>query len=273
MKPDFPSDAFAGTASYYTRYRVPYPAELFLDLKEHCRVTGTGILLDLASGPGRVALDLAPSFWECLAVDIEPEMIAEGKSEAAHRKIGNIKWITSPAETLEVPAASIELITIGDAFHRLDQATILGKARRWLKPGGCLAILGCDGILNEKEPWQRVVMEIARRWLKSGRPKGAKVPVGTGPSSGPAHCENILQKTDFMGVAHHSFVASHSWTVETIIGYLYSTSFCSRNAMRGNADAFEDDLRATLLAYDPVGTYCEQVRFGYTIGRTPRGDG
>src|SRR6266542_2968487 len=56
VKPDFPLDAFAGTATYYLRYRVPYPEALLLDLVERTGVTGEGRVLDLACGPGRVAL-------------------------------------------------------------------------------------------------------------------------------------------------------------------------------------------------------------------------
>ena len=40
VKPNFPADAFAGTATYYARYRVPYPTVLLNDLVERAGVTG-----------------------------------------------------------------------------------------------------------------------------------------------------------------------------------------------------------------------------------------
>jgi hypothetical protein len=47
VKPDFPLDAFSGTATYYLRYRVPYPQALLRDLVKRAGVTGEGRLLDL----------------------------------------------------------------------------------------------------------------------------------------------------------------------------------------------------------------------------------
>src|SRR3954469_1642357 len=121
VRPDFPLDAFAGTAPYYLRYRVPYPEALLRDLVERVGVTGEGRLLDVACGPGRVTLALASSFRELWAIDLEPEMIEVGHQEATQRGVNNIRWMVGKAEDVQAPPASFELITIGDAFHRLDQ--------------------------------------------------------------------------------------------------------------------------------------------------------
>src|SRR5579871_385466 len=86
-KPHFPPDAFAGTASYYLRYRVPYPQALLKDLIQRAGITGEGRLLDLACGPGRVAFGLVTSFRETWAIDLEPEMVEVGKEEAARRGV------------------------------------------------------------------------------------------------------------------------------------------------------------------------------------------
>ena len=78
-----------------------------------------------------------------------------------------------------------------------------------------------------------------------------------------------MRETGFEHVASETFVAGHIWTIETIIGYLYSTSFCSKNVLGDNSEAFAADLRAALLAHNPSGKYRENVGFGYTIGRKP----
>ena len=89
------------------------------------------------------------------------------------------------------------------------------------------------------------------------------------PGSGPDHNERVLRATGFVEVASYPFVVPHDWTIDTIIGNLYSTSFCSKRVLGANAAAFETALQAALLAHDPSGTYHEQMRFGYTIGRKP----
>ena len=268
VKPDFPLDAFAGTATYYLRYRVPYPQALLRNLVERAGVTGEGRLLDLACGPGRVALALVSSFREVWAIDLEPEMIAVGQNEATQRGVNTIKWMVGKVEELQAPPASFELITIGEAFHRLDQQLVAKQALQWLQPGCCLASLGNYGVMEGKEPWQRIVADIVRYWTSRVRPSGGGS-AQPQPGSGPTHYELVLRETGFEDAASYQFIEGHTWTIETIIGNLYSTSFCSKNVLGDNAEAFEADLRAALLAHDPSGAYREQMGFGYTIGRKP----
>ncbi len=131
-----PATTFAGTATYYVRYRPPYPDDFLSDLRSHAGTTGRGSLLDLACGPGRVAIPMAPYFNSVLAVDVEAEMIAVGKREASRCGVTNISWLVARAENLQLSSHSVELITIGEAFHRLDQERILKLAVRWLQPRG-----------------------------------------------------------------------------------------------------------------------------------------
>ena len=149
---------FKGTAGDYTRYRLPYPQALCEALVADARAgvgtragadgdvgavadaRGTGRLLDLGCGPGRVVLRLAPSFATAMAVDPEPEMIDEGRQIAADLGIVNIDWVVSRAEGLRIPDESIDLVTIGDAFHRLDQRFVAERVRGWLRGNGALAL-------------------------------------------------------------------------------------------------------------------------------------
>src|SRR5688500_9199648 len=118
------------------------------------------------------------------------------------------------------------------------------------------------------ELWQRVVADIVRRWTSHARP-GDDGSARPKPGSRPEHYELVLWDTGFDDVASYESAEGHGWTIETIIGNLYSTSFCSKNILGDNAEAFQADLSAVLLAHDPSGTYHETMRFGYTIGRKP----
>src|SRR5215831_14994535 len=213
VQPHFPVDAFAGTAPYYVRYRVPYPAGLLKDLVERAGITGEGRLLDLACGPGRLALALAASFREVWAIDREAEMVEVGQQEATQRGVKNIQWMVGKAEDLEAPPASFELITIGEAFHRLDQQRVARQTLQWLKPGCCVAIMGCYGIMSGKEPWQRLVADIVRQWPRRDASNG-DVSAPPQPGSGPDHNERVLRETGFAEVASYPFVEPHDWTID-----------------------------------------------------------
>jgi ubiquinone/menaquinone biosynthesis C-methylase UbiE len=266
VKPHFPPDAFVGTAPYYARYRVPYPRALLQDLVRRAGVTGQGRLLDLACGPGRVAFGLADMFREIWAIDLEPEMIAVGKEEATQRGVHHIQWMVGKAEELTAPPAWFELVTIGEAFHRLDQQVVAEQTRLWLQPGRCLAVIGTCSLASDWEPWQRIVAQIVHKWTGRVVSTGG-VSTPHVPSGSTEHTEWVLQQSGFEEVGSYSFIEPHDWTIETILGNLFSLSVCSKRVLGSNADAFETDLKAALLAHDPSGRYHEKMRFGYTLGR------
>jgi hypothetical protein len=170
--------------------------------------------------------------------DLEPEMIEVGRKQAAERGVSNIKWLTGVAEDFVAPAGSFELITIGEAFHRLDQALITEQILRWLKLKRCLAIIGAYGILNGNEPWQHVVAEVIGRW--TGQTFSKDQSEAEGPSlSGPQHDESVLAEAGFAEVGSYRFSKPYVWTIETIVGNLYSTSFCSKRVLGAKSQGFE----------------------------------
>ena len=69
-------------ARCYRLYRPPYPQDLLKDLLRRANISGANSLLDLACGPGRVGLSIASAFAAVTAVDLEPEMVAEGQALA-----------------------------------------------------------------------------------------------------------------------------------------------------------------------------------------------
>jgi SAM-dependent methyltransferase len=262
-------DAFAGAAVAYARYRPPYPKPLLDDLLARAAAPPGGMLLDLACGPGRVALDLAGAFESVWAVDLEPEMVEVGRHAAARRGVGNISWFVGRAEDLAAPPGSFDLITIGEAFHRLDQTLVARKAFDWLKPDGCLATMGGgEGFLAGGEPWRRTLAEVVRRWMARAFPGGWGV-AAEGVDTGPGGQQRVLRAAGFIDVTDRSFDEPRDWTIDEIIGYLQSMSVCSRKALEGDFDAFEAELRAALGDPDPATAFHETMTWGYTLARKP----
>jgi ubiquinone/menaquinone biosynthesis C-methylase UbiE len=134
-EPHFATDLYRGTAEYYDRYRLTYPRILTEDLAGRVRPSGHGLLLDLACGTGQLAFALHTSFAETWAVDQEPDMVrlvAAKAARAAKAERAKIRPTASSAEDLSAPAATFELITIGNAFHRLHGQKALGEVLdRW----------------------------------------------------------------------------------------------------------------------------------------------
>jgi len=261
--PNLRADAFAGAAEDYLRYRPPYPVALVASLVGATDSGPDPKAIDLGCGPGRLTFALAPSFGEVWGVDLEPEMVALARAEAARRGLANIRFSLGRAENLEAPTGAFALVAAAEAFHRLDQPFMLAAAMRWLAPGGLFASIGGQNFLEGAAPWRRRLADVAAGWIAA-----AAAPA-------PAHEDFVARQrrqfaeaglTDF---TVREFDVEHEWTVESLLGFLRSTSVLSRHALGDRHAAFETAVRAALLAADPSGRYRETLRFGYTVGRKP----
>lgn len=270
VNPDLPHDLFAGTAEAYARYRPAHPADLLDDLRQRAGVTGAGRLLDLACGPGRVTLPLAGYFNEVWAVDQEPEMIQVGRAQAERRGLTNIRWMVGQAEEVQTAPGTFELITIGEAFHRLDQRVVAKRVMEWLAPGRCLATLGCFGLLAGQEPWHDVLRAAVGPWTDRDDSAQPTSPKASPQPRGADHERAVLTGHGFEHVGTFDFPHPHIWTLDSILGNLRSTSRLSKRVIGDEAERFDSDVRSALLAFDSSGRYPETLRFGYSLFRRPR---
>ena len=79
----------------------------------------------------------------------------------------------------------------------------------------------------------------------------------------------VLASAGFEIVGEFEFTTPHEWTVETLTGFMYATSFLSQPALGRHVPAFERDLRTRLLAVEPDGVFREQTTFSYMLARRP----
>jgi SAM-dependent methyltransferase len=266
--PEYPPDLFRGAATYYALHRPAYPQRLLDDLGTRANVSGTGKLLDLACGTGEVALALHESFREVWAIDLEPEMVDAGRAKATKGGVANVRWMIGRAEDVDAPAGSFELVTSGNAFHRLDRRLVAHRVLDWLAPGCCFAVLGSSSLWSGKADWQAIASDVVREWTDHpGR--AAVASPDQAPSQPRQTHQGVLEDAGFEEVTEYQFPTQHVWTLDSFIGYLYSTSVGSKVVRSGVADEFEAALRQRLLAYDTSGRYAETIEFYYILARRP----
>jgi SAM-dependent methyltransferase len=266
-EPTFRSGLFEGTAQDYDRYRLPYPDNLVARIREQVRPDGTGRLVDLGAGTGQVARALRPCFADVIAVDPEPDMVEYGRARSA-REGDAIDWRLGRAEDADFPAASIDVVASGNAFHRFDRPVVAKKAAAWLRPNGAILLMWSNSFTDpawvEGGQLQAEISRVLSEWQRrSGA--DARVPVGWERHEYPD--EVVLREAGFSHVVECEVRVHHTWTVETIIGFLRATSAYSRSAIGDLHDAFEADMRRTLFDVDPSGRYEQDVRYGARIAR------
>lgn len=266
------ANLFTDTASAYSQFRPPYPAELIKLLAASTR--GHDRLVDLGCGTGELARPLSRRFAAVVAVDPEPGMVEVGAQQAATAGIDNIDWLVATAEAAELPPPqSVDLITIGSAFHWMDRPLVLDRIRKMLRPAGVLAVVGGNSPWTGTQPWQQVIVELLKQLVGPRRRAGD----GLFRRLKDPH-EVVLAGHGFSDAVQHDFDAPYEWTLDQILGYLRSTSFASSAVLGERAEEFEAALSARLLELNPAGAFTELLPFYALIGhpdpaaRHPDGD-
>jgi SAM-dependent methyltransferase len=267
--PAFRADLYRGTAHAYEQYRPPYPAALIADISDRTGTDGKGRLLDLACGTGQVAFALSADFAEIWAVDQEPGMIAVAREKAArYGDADRFRFVAAAAEEFAAPASHFDLVTIGNAFHRLPRAIVARAVLHWLRPAGHLALLwGGSPWLGER-PWQHALAATMERWQQ--RPGAEeRIPAGWAVARDARPDPEILTEAGFEIVGRYSFPVTWNWTAAQIAGYLGSTSVLSQQALGEHAAEFEVDLGRALSASQPDGQFRQETELAYDLARRP----
>jgi SAM-dependent methyltransferase len=241
--PFFRTDLYRGTAGDYDRFRLPYPPSLVDDLRSRAGLRGTGRLLDLACGTGQITFALSTTFDEIVALDQEPGSVAFGQAKSEALGFTHIRWQVGVAEEAELPGL-FDMVAIGNAFHRLRRQRVAERALSWLRPGGYAVLL-----------WGGNPSEGAGDWQEEAMARDSH--------------EQVLDRVGFSYEGSHDFAVRHAWTIETLTGYLYSTSILSRQALRDLAPSFEQDLSVRMLRCRPNGRFEQAVRFSYQLAQKP----
>jgi FkbM family methyltransferase len=258
------NDLFLFAADYYERYRVPYSQEVFDWVINEHQLDGRGRLLDVGCGTGQVALPLSQWFDEVIAIDPDQQMLQIGERTARQKNITNVRFVNMRAEEISSEMSPLRLVTFGASFHWMDRVVVAGRIYELLEPGGGLVILAPSSIWRGAEHWKEVVIRTIKDWLGEERRAGS----GTFKTA-PLH-EECLAQTLFADLSVVDIHQLHVWTADSLIGYLYSTSFASKAVLGHLREPFEKDLRNRLAKLATDDRFSDQIEFTIISGRKPR---
>src|SRR5262247_4083541 len=111
---------YAGAGWYYAEYRDRVSAELIKLLAEQLGWSTRDRVLDVGAGPGQLSLLIAPFVAEVVAIEPEPDMLAEGERRAAMADIGNVRFVAGNSDDLPALRSSLGLFcgaVMGQSFH------------------------------------------------------------------------------------------------------------------------------------------------------------
>ncbi|WP_210519654.1 class I SAM-dependent methyltransferase [Hymenobacter terricola] len=114
-------------------------------LLKELKLKPTDVVADIGAGTGFFSFQLAKKVpkGEVLAVDIQPEMIAALQENKRKLKMPNVRPVLGTTTNPALPADSVDVVLIVDAYHEFDHPREMGRAiRRALRPStGRLALV------------------------------------------------------------------------------------------------------------------------------------
>ncbi|RYL99234.1 class I SAM-dependent methyltransferase [Sporolactobacillus sp. THM7-7] len=251
-------EVFDGTAYYYLKYRGQYSKRLIEILAKTCRLNGKGRLLDLGCGTGKLTFPLAGYFEEAVGIDISSDMLQSAKSQSELLEVKKLKWEQRSSENIGPDMGDFRLITAGDAFHWMDREKVLQLCYKRLVPGGAIALVGQEHIFGERAlPWQKAVQEVIDKWFDRA---------AFDEEMQDVRHEAAISQSAFQRIRTGEIRSTRKRDVQSIIGYLYSTSTCNKWRLGERAPRFERDIHDALKSVDPSGVFEEPVTDYYIIG-------
>ncbi len=146
--------SFDRVAADYERYRPGYPDEAVRWLAERLGIGPGRRVLDLAAGTGKLTRSLVALGADVVAVEPGAPMLAE-----LRRVLPHVESHAGAAEAIPLPDASVDAVTIAQAFHWFRLEDALPELHRVLRPGG-----GFGTVWNwwdERDPLQARIVEHA----------------------------------------------------------------------------------------------------------------
>jgi SAM-dependent methyltransferase len=212
---------FAVAPEAYERGRPTYPPEAGERLVSELRIGPGRRVLDLAAGTGKLTQILTPTGAEVVAVEPVDEMRARLMDS-----LPEVEALAGTAEEIPLPDASVDAVTVGQAFHWFDGEAALAEIHRVLRPGERLGLIW--NVKDESVDWVRRLGEI----FEPSRGDSPKVALGL--------WKEAFERTElFTPLERARFAFVHETDLETIVARVASISFVA---------ALEREQHAQVLA-------------------------
>lgn len=250
--------------NYYTKYRPPFPSKFIDSLAPRLKLSKhqkSGRLLDLGCGTGRLTLPFSIYFQETIGTDPSQDMLeAAQRAMLANPMPENICWLNGYAEMLPESLGHFNVITAANAFHWMDHTKVTPWVINHLAEQGYFVLIGSDGKLFSADvAWQQALSQLLDRWFGKAKEKVM--------ASHRSDWASILENYSFNMVETHIFTGQRTWTTETLLGLLYSLSYCSPQQLGDRQMQFEQEIKTTLLALNQNNQFIENYKISTIVAK------
>ncbi len=238
-----PKQRFTNRVETYSQYRPGYPAAVIPFLRDSLGFAPAWVVADIGAGTGILTELFLKNGNPVYAV--EPNAAMRRAAETRLADYVTLTSVNAAAEATTLPAHTIDLISVGQAFHWFDAAQAKIEFQRILKPGGWVMLIWNKRSL-ERSPFMQAYEQLLFEYA---------------PDYGPATHKNIVTDEvldSFFNYGVVTFDNLQQFDYEGLQGRLLSSSYAPL-ADHPNHAPMLAALRRLFEAYQMAG----QVTFEY----------
>lgn len=243
---------FVSAERYYAEFRPGYGPATIDYLAERFSLGGDSRVLDLGCGAGQLAIPLSDRVGEVVAMDPNETMLDEARAKTTAAGCENIEFVDGGDTALHEEVGPFDLTVMGRSFHWMDQRPTLAMLRRITNGGGGVALLTDQEWLTKgQDEWQAAVYAVVERFLDDMPERQNPAEIVYDDPWGA-----MLSNNGFRDVEEVEIPIRREWSVDDVVGYVFSLSFCSPATFGDEKADFEAALRDRLA--EPGGGPFEQ---------------
>ena len=171
----------------------------------------------------------------------------------------------SSAEHFQPPVGwRADLVTICRTFHWLDRPAVLARLDGIVAADGVLAVFGDNSIWAANAPWKSEIKAVLAEFLGEQRRAGD----GTYRRPSRSYTDD-LDESPFSSWTQVTVPVRRERTLDSVIGYLHSTSFAAPHLFGDRMAECDQALRKRLPAHSTDGVFVDENEFGILLARRP----
>ncbi len=225
------SRAFELVADVYERARPEYPAEAVAWIADRLELRAGRTVLDLGAGTGKLTRALVATGANVIAVEPGKAMMAE----LVHA-VPEAQAVQGAAEDIPLPDASVDAVTVGQAFHWFRHDEALPELHRVLRSQGGISLVWNSR--DQDAPLQCDLTDLIARFFPPDRPGGP----GGGSWAQPLAESDLFEPLD-----ERRFRFAQTLDADALVDRIASISFVAASPLEERL-ALEQRLREIVAA-------------------------
>lgn len=160
---DMKYDKFTDKADIYDKYRPKYSKGFIDYLYQYLALSNNAVIADIGAGTGILSEEFLKRGSNVICVEPNKKMLEQAKRKLQHYK--NVSFINETAESTNIKDTSIDIITVGQAFHWFNEKLFLNECKRILVDEGIVVLAW--NVSNSEDPINKAVSHLNYMYAKN----------------------------------------------------------------------------------------------------------